>query len=168
MKTFHFQVVERVAELKRNWPSDWGAYNDQSIGVVTPYSDQVFRIRSELRKRRIDNVCVERVLNVQGKQFRAIILSTVRTRKTCTNNSGGSEVDYGFLSNSKLLNTAITRAQSLVAVVGDPIALCSLGRCSKVWERFIQICKENESLFGITWTQLKVRHIFRVIGDSIL
>ncbi|CAH1973165.1 unnamed protein product [Acanthoscelides obtectus] len=152
-----YEVVERVAELKRSWPTEWGAYNDQSIGVVTPYSDQVFRIRSELRKRRIDNVCVERVLNVQGKQFRAIILSTVRTRKTCSNEAGGGEVDYGFLSNSKLLNTAITRAQSLVAVVGDPIALCSLGRCSKVWERFVQICNDNESLFGITWTQLKLQ-----------
>ncbi|RZC35695.1 helicase with zinc finger domain, partial [Asbolus verrucosus] len=150
-----YEVVERVAELKRNWPAEWGEINEQSIGVVTPYSDQVFRIRSELRKRKID-VCVERVLNVQGKQFRAIILSTVRTRRTCTNNkSSESEVDYGFLSNSKLLNTAITRAQSLVAVVGDPIALCSLGRCSKVWERFIQICNDNGSLYGITWTQLK-------------
>ncbi|XP_076263700.1 helicase with zinc finger [Rhynchophorus ferrugineus] len=152
-----YEVVERVAELKRGWPDDWGKYTDQSIGVVTPYADQVFRIRSELRKRRIDNVCVERVLNIQGKQFRAIILSTVRTRKTCTNDASSEALDYGFLSNSKLLNTAITRAQSLVAVVGDPIALCSLGRCSKVWERFIQICNENDSLFGITWTQLKLQ-----------
>lgn len=149
-----YEVVERVAELRRNWPNEWGDLNDQSIGVVTPYADQVFRIRSELRKRKID-VCVERVLNVQGKQFRAIILSTVRTRRTCSNNKSEGEVDYGFLSNSKLLNTAITRAQSLVAVVGDPIALCSLGRCSKVWERFIQICNDNGSLYGITWTQLK-------------
>ncbi|ENN70915.1 hypothetical protein YQE_12318, partial [Dendroctonus ponderosae] len=151
-----YEVVERVGELKRTWPDEWGKYNDQSIGVVTPYADQVFRIRAELRKRRIDNVCVERVLNVQGKQFRAIILSTVRTRKTCTN-AASDLMDYGFMSNSKLLNTAITRAQSLVAVVGDPVALCSLGRCSKVWERFIQICNENESLFGITWTQLKLQ-----------
>ncbi|XP_030750107.1 probable helicase with zinc finger domain [Sitophilus oryzae] len=152
-----YEVVERVAELKRTWPEEWGKYTDQSIGVVTPYADQVFRIRAELRKRRIDNVCVERVLNIQGKQFRAIILSTVRTRKTCTNDASSEDLDYGFLSNSKLLNTAITRAQSLVAVVGDPIALCSLGRCSKVWERFIQICNENDSLFGITWTQLKLQ-----------
>lgn len=149
-----YEVVERVAELKRNWPNEWGEINDQSIGVVTPYADQVFRIRSELRKRRIE-VCVERVLNVQGKQFRAIILSTVRTRRTCSNTKTDGEVDYGFLSNSKLLNTAITRAQSLVAVVGDPIALCSLGRCSKVWERFLQICNDNGSLYGITWPQLK-------------
>lgn len=38
-------------------------------------------------------------------------------------------MDYGFLSNVKLLNTAITRAQSLVAVVGDPVSLCSIGKC---------------------------------------
>ena len=34
-----------------------------------------------------------------------------------------------FLSNAKLLNTALTRAQSLVAVVGDPVALVSVGKC---------------------------------------
>lgn len=146
-----YEVVERVSELRKKWPAAWGKLDDQSIGIMTPYADQVFRIRSELRKRRMGGISVERVLNVQGKQFRAIFLSTVRTRRTC----GGDDLDYGFLSNSKLLNTAITRAQSLVAVVGDPVALCSIGRCRKVWERFIDICNQNKSLFGITWALLR-------------
>lgn len=165
-----YEVVERVSELRKKWPSAWGKINDASIGIMTPYADQVFRIRSELRKRRMGGISVERVLNVQGKQFRAVFLSTVRTRRTCLPVSmggtvaGGSpgqssspteDADYGFLSNSKLLNTAITRAQSLVAVVGDPVALCSIGRCRKVWERFIEICDENKSLFGITMWQLR-------------
>ncbi|XP_058833823.1 probable helicase with zinc finger domain [Topomyia yanbarensis] len=155
-----YEVVERVCELRKKWPSSWGKINDQSIGIMTPYADQVFRIRSELRKRRMGGISVERVLNVQGKQFRAIFLSTVRTRRTCTTNTSeisttSEDVDYGFLSNSKLLNTAITRAQSLVAVVGDPVALCSIGRCRKVWERFIEICYQNKSLFGITWSLLR-------------
>lgn len=155
-----YEVVERVHDLKKQWPASWGKINDQSIGIMTPYADQVFRIRSELRKRRMGGISVERVLNVQGKQFRAIFLSTVRTRRTCPNASGGTngqpdDIDYGFLSNSKLLNTAITRAQSLVAVVGDPVALCSIGRCRKVWERFIDICNQNKSLFGITWSLLR-------------
>ncbi len=47
-------------------------------------------------------------------------------------------MDYGFLSNVKLLNTAITRAQSLVAVVGDPISLCSIGKC-----RYVKLPKFN-------------------------
>lgn len=148
-----YEVVERVCELRKRWPAAWGRLDDQSIGIMTPYADQVFRIRSELRKRRMPQVSVERVLNVQGKQFRAIFLSTVRTRRTCA--QAHDDVDYGFLSNSKLLNTAITRAQSLVAVVGDPVALCSIGRCRKVWERFIEICNQNQSLYGITWQLLR-------------
>lgn len=152
-----YEVVERVSDLRKKWPSSWGKFSDQSIGIMTPYADQVFRIRSELRKRRMAGISVERVLNVQGKQFRAIFLSTVRTRRTCSNNTNGKdeEVDYGFLSNSKLLNTAITRAQSLVAVVGDPITLVSVGKCRKIWERFIDICNQNKSLFGITWSLLR-------------
>ena len=33
--------------------------------MVTPYQDQVMRIRAELRKRKLQNISVERVLNVQ-------------------------------------------------------------------------------------------------------
>lgn len=45
----------------------WGKLDEGSIGVVSPYADQVFRIRAELRKKRMPEVSVERVLNVQGK-----------------------------------------------------------------------------------------------------
>ncbi|XP_060058592.1 probable helicase with zinc finger domain isoform X2 [Erinaceus europaeus] len=164
-----FEVVERVEELRRKWPVAWGKLDDGSIGVVTPYADQVFRIRAELRKKRLSDVSVERVLNVQGKQFRVLFLSTVRTRHTCKHKQtpikkkeqlledSTEDLDYGFLSNYKLLNTAITRAQSLVAVVGDPIALCSIGRCRKFWERFIALCHENHSLHGITFEQIKAQ-----------
>ncbi|XP_010615101.1 probable helicase with zinc finger domain isoform X1 [Fukomys damarensis] len=164
-----FEVVERVEELRRKWPVAWGKLDDGSIGVVTPYADQVFRIRAELRKKRLSDVNVERVLNVQGKQFRVLFLSTVRTRHTCKHKQtpikkkeqlledSTEDLDYGFLSNYKLLNTAITRAQSLVAVVGDPIALCSIGRCRKFWERFITLCHENNSLHGITFDQIKAQ-----------
>ncbi|ELW67473.1 putative helicase with zinc finger domain [Tupaia chinensis] len=146
-----FEVVERVEELRRKWPVAWGKLDDGSIGVVTPYADQVFRIRAELRKKRLSDVNVERVLNVQGKQFRVLFLSTVRTRHTCKHKQtpikkkeqlledSTEDLDYGFLSNYKLLNTAITRAQSLVAVVGDPIALCSIGRCRIVCSVIVQL-----------------------------
>lgn len=93
-----------------------------------------------------------------GKQFRVIILSTVRTRNSCVNEekerkrrkrsflkTKDNELDYeeedndedledeetqfGFLSSARLMNTAVTRARSLVIVVGDPLALCSVGKC---------------------------------------
>jgi hypothetical protein len=61
-----YEIVERVSELRRRWPKEWGKLDEQSIGVMTPYADQVFRIRAELRKRRMGGISVERVLNVQG------------------------------------------------------------------------------------------------------
>lgn len=168
-----FEIAERVQELHKTWPTEWGPLEDGNIGVVTPYSDQVFRIRAELRKRNLHSVSVERVMNVQGKQFRALFISTVRTHHTCRRDVGpksklkpkradvtkaaGEEADYGFLSNDKLLNTAITRAQSLVAIVGDPVSLCAIGKCRNLWEELIKECHINDSLHGTTYAAIKAQ-----------
>uniref|UniRef100_A0A0B7B1B5 C3H1-type domain-containing protein n=1 Tax=Arion vulgaris TaxID=1028688 RepID=A0A0B7B1B5_9EUPU len=151
-----YEIVERVDELKKKWPEAWGPFDNNGIGVLAPYSDQVARIRAELRKRKLFGVNVERVLNVQGKQYRAVVLSVTRTRLTCRSDPNMEEyLDFGFLSNIKLLNTAITRAQSLVIVVGDPVSVCLVGKCRKIWEYFLEICDNNNSLHGISWVPLK-------------
>ncbi|KAK3583585.1 hypothetical protein CHS0354_039403 [Potamilus streckersoni] len=150
-----YEVVEQVEHLQKYWPSQWGEKDENSIGVVTPYADQVIRIRSEMRRKKMQRVTVERVQNVQGKQFRVIFLSTVRTRHSCKSDIAASELNLGFLSNAKLLNTAITRAQSLVIVVGDPVSLCLIGKCSKVWDYYLEVCNDHGSFFGMTWNHLR-------------
>lgn len=61
-------MCERVGEIISHWPkSEWGPVGESSIGVVTPYADQMVRIRAELRKRKLYKINVERVLNVQGE-----------------------------------------------------------------------------------------------------
>lgn len=72
--------------------------------------------------------------------MRALFISTVRTsnlleeRHIIRSLEAGEDIgDLGFLSNPKLLNTALTRTQSFVAVVGDPVALCLIGECIQVW-----------------------------------
>ncbi|XP_022318175.2 3'-5' exoribonuclease HELZ2-like isoform X3 [Crassostrea virginica] len=148
------EVVERVQELFNHWPTEWGERNPKAIGVVTPYSDQVQFIRKALRKKHpeLKNVTVERVNNVQGKEFRALFISTVRTRSLLDNQfkpEGECEGDggyYGFLSDPKLLNTALTRAQSYVAVVGDPVALCAIGECLTVWRTYLKHCQNMKSI----------------------
>lgn len=62
-----YEIAERVIELKQSWPIEWGEFNDQSVGIMTPYADQVFRIRCELRRKSLGGISVERVLNVQGQ-----------------------------------------------------------------------------------------------------
>ncbi|WAQ96244.1 HELZ-like protein [Mya arenaria] len=132
-----YEVIEQVEHLQKHWPADWGEFDENSICVVAPYSDQVMHIRSELRKRKMFKIAVERVVNVQGKQFRVIVMSTVRTRHTCsTDASATDKLDLGFLSNIKLLNTAITRAH-------------------KVWEYYLEVCNDNNSFFGMTGPHLR-------------
>ena len=65
-------------------------------------------------------------------------------------NSDLSELDFGFLSNPRFLNTAVTRARSLLAVVGDPMSLCSVGACRNLWKDFLQRCDGNKGLYGCT------------------
>ena len=62
-----YEIGEVVERLQRSWPVDiWGRFDENSIGVVSPYSDQVSRIRVHLRHQKLFGVNVERVLNVQG------------------------------------------------------------------------------------------------------
>ncbi|XP_064477972.1 probable helicase with zinc finger domain isoform X2 [Ornithodoros turicata] len=150
------EVCDQMYKVVEGWPKEWGPLDLSKIAVVTPYYEQVSRIRAELRRIGFSKVKVESVANVQGKEFRVVMLTTVRTRATCQQHQDASPVDlnFGFLSDSKLLNTAITRAQSLVVVVGDPITLCSIGACRKHWEKLIRACRQLGSLYNMTWEDI--------------
>lgn len=154
------EVVKRVKELSDSWPEEWGRKDLKQVAVVSSYRYQVKTIRDGLRKVGLGVVDVETIENVQGKQFRALFVSTVRSYHTCKEfqESAASETDSPylyFLSDPKLLNTALTRAQSLVAVVGDPFSLRTIGDCQGLWEEFIKRCSELGTLFGIEHTELE-------------
>ena len=95
-----------------------------------------------------------------GKQFRALFVSTVRTlhssqESRIVDDSSTQNPYLYFLSDPKLLNTALTRAQSLIAVVGDPFSLRTMGNCQGLWEEFIKRCSDDGNLFGIEHTELE-------------
>lgn len=78
-----------------------------------------------------------------GKQFRVIILTTVHTRDSLKNSHlPGLEL----FNDARVLNTAMTRAQSCVVVVGDASALSCFGKCSGIWKRYIDHCISNNSV----------------------
>ncbi|KAG9024583.1 hypothetical protein FRB95_011337 [Tulasnella sp. JGI-2019a] len=93
---------------------------DQQIGVISPYNAQCQKIRSVI-KHQNPGTKVGSVEEFQGQERRVIIISTVR-----------SSMDYvsydlrhtlGFVSSPRRFNVAITRAQALVIIVGDPDVL---------------------------------------------
>lgn len=105
-----------------------------SIGVVTPFRAQADLIRTELTKKTqlyqalMDNsILVDTVHKFQGDERDLMIFSTV-----VSNNTPDSAI--GFLeSTGNLFNVAITRARSVLIVVGDEsyCASCKVGYLSR-------------------------------------
>eukprot|EP00092_Neocalanus_flemingeri_P029315 GFUD01031827.1.p2 GENE.GFUD01031827.1~~GFUD01031827.1.p2 ORF type:complete len:163 (+),score=57.21 GFUD01031827.1:407-895(+) len=91
---------------------------EEEIGVITPYRRQVQKIRGRLEQRGITGVMVGTTEEFQGQERRIIILSTVRSTPKYLNID--SQYRLGFLADSKRFNVAITRAQALLIVVGNP------------------------------------------------
>ncbi|KFP51150.1 Helicase with zinc finger domain 2, partial [Cathartes aura] len=146
------QVIEKVKEIYQRWPDEWGVRDLKRICVVS-HGTQVSATRQELRKRQLQDVVVENYENLPGREFRVIIISTVHTSESLCVSASHHE----FFNEARVLNTIMTRAQSLVVAVGDAVALCSHGQCSKVWKRFIQQCIEKGSVFpeDLTMAQIK-------------
>ncbi|KAF1556345.1 Helicase with zinc finger domain 2, partial [Eudyptula albosignata] len=147
------QVVEKVKEIYQRWPDEWGVQDLKKICVVS-HGMQVSATRQELRKKQLQDVVVENYENLPGREFRVIIISTVHNSESLRISASHH---LEFFNEARVLNTIMTRAQSLVVAVGDAVALCSHGQCSKVWKRFIQQCIEKGSIFpeNLTMAQIK-------------
>ncbi|NWH22194.1 helicase with zinc finger domain 2 isoform X1 [Grus americana] len=147
------EVIEKVKEIYQRWPDEWGVRDLKRICVVS-HGMQVSATRQELRKKQLQDVVVENYENLPGREFRVIIISTVHTSMSLRVSASHH---LEFFNEARVLNTIMTRAQSLVIAVGDAVALCSHGQCSKVWKRFIQQCIENGSVFpeDLTMAQIK-------------
>uniref|UniRef100_A0A3Q2VF46 Helicase with zinc finger 2 n=1 Tax=Haplochromis burtoni TaxID=8153 RepID=A0A3Q2VF46_HAPBU len=129
------EVVEVVKDILKHWPASWG-HKDQSSICILSEGFQVPRIRTALSSRNLANIKVERV-------FRAVIMTTVQTRDSLkTSHLPGLEM----FNDARVLNTAMTRAQSHVVVIGDAAALCCFGKCSGIWKSFINHCINSNSV----------------------
>uniref|UniRef100_A0A8D0LCQ7 DNA2/NAM7 helicase-like C-terminal domain-containing protein n=1 Tax=Sphenodon punctatus TaxID=8508 RepID=A0A8D0LCQ7_SPHPU len=153
------QVIEKVQEMLQKWPDEWEARDPKSICVVS-HGFQVTAMRQELRRKQLGDVVVENYENLPGREFRVIIISTVHTKESLRT---AASPKLEFFNEARVLNTIITRAQSQVIVVGDAIALCSYGQCSKIWKRFVQECIEKRN---VTPESLTLEQIKQVVCDQ--
>uniref|UniRef100_A0A3Q2CPH5 Helicase with zinc finger domain 2-like n=1 Tax=Cyprinodon variegatus TaxID=28743 RepID=A0A3Q2CPH5_CYPVA len=149
------KVAEVVKDILKNWPQNWGPKDLKSICVLSE-GDQVRQIRAVLsRKDFSESVTdfpslgsIDHILT--GKQFRAIILTAVQTRNSLKESSLSG---LPLFNDARVLNTAMTRAQSQVTVIGDAAALCCFGKCSRFWQSFINHCISKNSVEPIHYTK---------------
>lgn len=137
------QVAEQVQEFYSTWPHCWGSREQRHICVVS-HGAQVSVLRQELRRRDLGQVSVGSFEILPGREFRVVVLSTVHNNKSLQN-PGVPALE--FFTDARVLNTIMTRAQSQVVAVGDAVALCSFGACSKLWKSFIRQCVTHRSVY---------------------
>ncbi|CAG6020502.1 unnamed protein product, partial [Menidia menidia] len=118
------------------------------VGIVKS-AKKVRQIRMAL-PRSLSEVNVETISNVQGKQFRAVIITAVQTRDSLQESHLPG---LPLFNDPRVLNTAMTRAQSQVIVVGDAAALCCFGKCSGIWKSFMDHCIANKNVVPQHYTK---------------
>ncbi|KAJ3508690.1 hypothetical protein NLJ89_g5619 [Agrocybe chaxingu] len=119
---------------------------DSDIGIIAPYHAQCQKLRNSLRSI-ADGVKVGSVEEFQGQERKVIIVSTVRSSKEFV------EYDLrhtlGFVANPRRFNVAVTRAQAMLIVVGDPNVL----GLDPLWRSFLNYVHSNGGWTGpeIPW-----------------
>ncbi|KAF8621326.1 hypothetical protein AX15_007864 [Amanita polypyramis BW_CC] len=114
---------------------------DSDIGIITPYNAQCLKIRATL-KGVADEIKVGSVEEFQGQERKVIIISTVRSSREFV------EYDLrhtlGFVASPRRFNVAITRAQALLIIVGDPHVLS----LDPLWRSFLNYVYNHHGWSG--------------------
>ena len=107
--------------------------SQDDICVITPYWAQIMLIRSLLYEGvGYKDVEVRTVDGFQGREKQLVIISMVRSN---------SDKDLGFLTETRRINTSVTRAQRCCIIVGN----ASMMRVDAGLASLINYCKENDS-----------------------
>lgn len=145
-----------------------------SIGIITPYSEQVTEIRNVLKshafihsstdilssttlsQRGKVDVNINTVDGYQGKEMDIVIISTVRSNDYGT---------IGFLSDYRRMNVAITRAKFGLYIIGNVFTLST----NNNWNQLIQYAEDLNVLWTISSpnTKLDIRDFNNIISSSL-
>lgn len=103
--------------LREHVLGELSRYKGCSIGVISPYAEQIRYLTQEIsddEELRALDITVNTIDGFQGQERDAILLSLVRS------NDAGI---IGFLADERRLNVALTRAKKRLVVIGDVATL---------------------------------------------
>ncbi|GAA6057525.1 hypothetical protein JCM3770_000567 [Rhodotorula araucariae] len=120
-----------------------GTVQPKEISVISPFREQVWRIRLALRSTGLGEVDVGNVEALQGAENRVVIISTVRSRELRWLPVDRAQ-NRGLLHEPKRFNVAMTRAKELLIVVGNAETLTR----DPWWLAFYRLCVRNHCYVG--------------------
>lgn len=114
----------------------------QSIGIMAAFRGQVVLIRQILRDKGLGAVNVGIVEDYQAVERDVIILSLTRSNTTFLGNDIKRRL--GLFQQEKRMNVALTRAEHMMVVVGDP----KLMEKDQAWKQWLDFCFHNGLWYG--------------------
>ncbi|CRK88261.1 CLUMA_CG002041, isoform A [Clunio marinus] len=124
-------MVRFYVDLLLNVGIDGKKCIPDDIGIVSPYKAQLQKLKEKFRN--YGNLEIGTAEYYQGREKRIIIISTVKSRD-----------NVGFLKSERRLNVCITRAKTLLILIGNADTL----QQNSLWNSFMHFCKANNSCCG--------------------
>ncbi|KWU42116.1 P-loop containing nucleoside triphosphate hydrolase protein [Rhodotorula sp. JG-1b] len=120
-----------------------GMVSAKEISVISPFREQVWRIRLALRAVGLGEVDVGNVEALQGAENRIVIISTVRSKEMRWLPIDRAQ-NRGLIHEPKRFNVAMTRAKELLIVIGNANTLTM----DPWWLAFYRLCIRNDCYVG--------------------
>lgn len=124
-------VMNYVLEIQKMVNINGRNITQTDIGIISPYNAQNFKIRQALCQEGLSTITVGSAEIFQGQQRPIIIVSAVRVGES-----------LGFVANSQRFNVMVTRAESLLIIIGHHESLYK----NNVWKKQIDYCISLGSL----------------------
>ncbi|XP_017473977.1 PREDICTED: putative helicase MOV-10 [Rhagoletis zephyria] len=105
-------IIWTIKQLRANAVANCARFGPGDIGVISPYKLQCALIKKQLHEQNISGVEVGTVEIFQGREKPIIIASFVK-----------SFCNLGFTADPQRLNVVLSRAQSLLILIGNPQTL---------------------------------------------
>ncbi|PWN50803.1 P-loop containing nucleoside triphosphate hydrolase protein, partial [Violaceomyces palustris] len=131
------RIVEIIKSLTAAFEEEEEEEKVREIAVMTPFNEQVWRLRLALRGKGLGSVNVGPIEAFQGSEHSVSILSTVRSRARFLERD--MERGLGLIFESKRFCVSITRAKEALIVVGDGEML----KVDPYWRVFLETCLRN-------------------------
>lgn len=139
---FNEGEIQHVVEVVQSLAVERPDIQQNEIAVMTPWKEQVWRIRERLRGLGFHGIDVGHIEAYQGAEFRVTILSCVRSRARFLESD--HKANAGIYNEPKRFNVAITRAKELLVVIGN----ANLLKEDTYWNNFLQVALRNNLYTG--------------------
>lgn len=135
-------ILDTVKRLKKTWPEQWGEFDDGKIGVVIPTAAQRKYVRKVLRSERFNNIFVDVVDSVQGREFPVVLMCTVFDKAPSSQNRR-RVAEASILLDWRTFNTIATRARMLCVCIGS-VEGCE--RADPFWRSVVATCRKENTI----------------------